>query len=208
MVDFTSLWRDFWERPMAYPLLRLYDQFMSIKRYEHMPFYFYPGGVSVVGQQKKLLDYIDWAVDAHEEARNPADKNKTFYMRSVYLYKNFLRYQNDTACNIMFETKSGRAVYDKLNSVISQSNLHFYIVAPIVHSLGFAWMSFFFRFRRIGVVPTLAIASAYYMAFSTINDVLYKVMVDGPVLAQARALKLDNQCQPVGSFKNRNITYK
>ena len=51
-----------------------------------MPFYFYPGGVSVVGLQDKLLGYIDWAVDAHEDARNPADANKNFYLRSIYFY--------------------------------------------------------------------------------------------------------------------------
>lgn len=164
---------------------------MGIKRYEHMPFYFYPGGVSVVGQQEKLLNLIDWGVDAHEEARNPADRGKNFYMRSIYIYKNFLRYQNDTVCNVMFEEKANRATYDKLNSVVSQGNLHFYASATMIHALGFAWMSFFFRFRRIGKIPTLAIASAYYMAFQTINNVLYKVMVDGPVLAQARAMKLD-----------------
>ena len=48
MPDFATLWRDTMERPLAYPLFRIYDQFMSIRRYEHMPFYFYPGGVSVV----------------------------------------------------------------------------------------------------------------------------------------------------------------
>ena len=86
MLDFTQLWRDFWERPLGYPLLKAYDAFMSIRRYEHMPFYFYPGGVSVVGLQDKLLGYIDWAVDAHEDARNPADANQSFYRRSIYFY--------------------------------------------------------------------------------------------------------------------------
>lgn len=82
---------------------------MGIKRYEHMPFYFYPSGVSVVSLEDKLLNYIDWAVDAHEEARNTADSNKTFYMRAVYLYDNYLRYQNDTVCNVMFDTQANKS---------------------------------------------------------------------------------------------------
>ena len=42
MGDWQSFWRDFSERPLAYPLFRVYGAFMDIKRYEHMPFYFYP----------------------------------------------------------------------------------------------------------------------------------------------------------------------
>ena len=59
-------------------------------------------------------------MDAHEEARNPADINRNFYKRSVYVKDNFLRYQNDTMCNMMFDVKASKAEYAKLNSVISQ----------------------------------------------------------------------------------------
>ena len=106
MLDWNTLWRDACERPLAYPLLNLYNQFMNIRRYEHMPFYFYPAGVSVVSIQDKLLGYIDWGVDAHEDARNTADANRVFYQRAVYFYKNFHRYQNDTMANAMFDTKA------------------------------------------------------------------------------------------------------
>lgn len=44
-----------------------------------MPFYFYPQGVSVVKIEDKLLNLADWAVDAHEESRNPNDRNRNFY---------------------------------------------------------------------------------------------------------------------------------
>ena len=54
--------------------------------------------------QDKILNYVDWCVDAHEDARNTNDKNKTFYMRAIYLFDNYLRYQNDTMANVMFET--------------------------------------------------------------------------------------------------------
>ena len=81
---------------------------MDIKRYEHMPYYFYPQGVSVVKIEDKIINFIDWTVDAHEEARNPNDRHRNFYQRSVYVLKNFLRYQNPTMCNVMFDTKATR----------------------------------------------------------------------------------------------------
>jgi len=86
MPDWYSIFRDFSEQPLVYPFLNLYTKFMHIKRYEHMPFYFYPSGVNVVGGLKSAQLYLDWAVDAHEEARNPQDRNKNFYMRAIYFY--------------------------------------------------------------------------------------------------------------------------
>jgi hypothetical protein len=71
-----------------------------------MPFYFYPTGVNVVSLQDRVINYLDWAVDAHEEARNNSDRNKSFYMRTVYCWDNYLRYQNDTVANIMYETQA------------------------------------------------------------------------------------------------------
>lgn len=73
-----------------------------------MPFYFYPQGVSVVNVEDKIINFVDWAVDAHEEARNPNDRNRNFYQRSVYVLRNFLRYQNPTMANVMFDTKATR----------------------------------------------------------------------------------------------------
>jgi len=86
----------------------MYGAFMDIKRYEHMPYYFYPQGVSVVNIEDKIINFMDWTVDAHEEARNTKDRNRNFYQRSVYVLKNFLRYQNPTLCNVMFDTKATR----------------------------------------------------------------------------------------------------
>ena len=134
------------------------------------------------------MNYIDWGVDAHEEARNPEDRNRNFYRRSVYVYNNFLRYQNTTVCNVMFDTKAPRNSYHKLNSVISLQNFKFYLAATTTHLLGFMYMSYFFRFRRVGAAPVLAIASAYYCAFDSVNNILYKAIVDKEVLATARSL--------------------
>ena len=41
-MDWYSVCRDLSEQPLAAPLLGLYNNFMNIKRYDHMPFYIYP----------------------------------------------------------------------------------------------------------------------------------------------------------------------
>ena len=98
MQDFNDWWspevwmREFWNRPIYYPILRFYGAFMDIKRYDKMPFYFAPTGASVVDYEDRLLNLIDWGYDAHEEARNTNDANRTFYARAVYVNQNFLRY--------------------------------------------------------------------------------------------------------------------
>jgi hypothetical protein len=67
--------------------------------------------------------------------------------------------------NMMFDAQAPRATYDRLNSIITEGNTKFYAAATLVHCTGFAFMSFFFRYRRIGAMPTVAIASAYFMIF-------------------------------------------
>ena len=64
MGDWTleQVYRDFWSKPLAYPLLRLYSDFMSIKRYDRMPFYFAPVGGKVVNYENILINYIDWLI--------------------------------------------------------------------------------------------------------------------------------------------------
>lgn len=79
MVDFQSFWRDVQERPLLFPVFNAYNNFMSIKRYDHFPFYIYPKGVSVNNFEERVLAFIDHLVDAHELERNKSDKNKSFY---------------------------------------------------------------------------------------------------------------------------------
>ena len=90
--DWETLYRDFWNRPLLTPFLAIYSQFMNIRRYDRMPFYFAPVGTQVVDYEDKILHYMDFLVDAHEEARNPGDKNRNFYQRTNYVIRNFLRY--------------------------------------------------------------------------------------------------------------------
>ena len=120
MADWTSLVRDLQERPLLYPLLRLPNAFLEIKRYDHMPFYFYPQGQRVVAFEDSVLKFLDFLVDAHELERNKADKNKGFYHRAHYVAGNFHRYSNDTMANLMFDTRLRQTEYDRLNSLMSR----------------------------------------------------------------------------------------
>ena len=72
MGDWTleQVYRDFWSRPVSYPILRLYNSFMNIKRYDRMPYYIAPTGTQIVNFEDDIINYIDWTVDAHEDTRN------------------------------------------------------------------------------------------------------------------------------------------
>ena len=85
-------------------MLAIYTAFMNIKRYDRMPFYFAPIGTKVVSFEDGIIKKLDYLIDAHEEPRNPGDRNRNFYERSNYVFRNYFRYQNDTLCNIMFDT--------------------------------------------------------------------------------------------------------
>lgn len=77
---------------------------MSIQRYDGMPFYIKPAGGRANDIHGNFVEFLDFLVDAHEENRNRADLNRTFYYRSVYVYNNFFRYLNPTMSNVMFDT--------------------------------------------------------------------------------------------------------
>lgn len=121
-MDWTSIWRDISEQPLSSPFFNLYYRFMNIKRYEHMPFYFYPAAKSWISFEDTIITFIDWLVDAHEQERNHNDINRTFYQRSLYVYQNFLRYQNDTMANLMFDTQLRKNDYARVNSLIDRKN--------------------------------------------------------------------------------------
>lgn len=103
----------------------------------------------------------------------------------------------------MYDTHASKLQYSKLNSACATGNLQFYLAATGVHSLGFMYMSYFFRYRRLGIVPTVGVAAAYYVMFENVNNILYKVMVDKKIIQQARRHGLDRHVQPVGTHINR-----
>ena len=172
-----------------------------------MPFYAAPAAETVVNYEDKIITFIDFLVDAHEEARNTSDRNRNFYQRSVYAYNNFLRYQNDTMCNMMFDVCAGKPEHARLNSIISQRNMAFYLSATAFHSAAFAWLSLVLRFRRITLIPTLAIGTVYFSVFQNVNNILYKLIVDQAVIKETRTLGYSAQVQPVGQRVNRGINF-
>lgn len=202
------MWRDFSNQPAAGPLLGLYYNFMNIKRYDHMPFYIYPSAKSWISFEDTIITFLDWLVDAHELERNKSDSARTFYQRSLYVYENFLRYQNDTMANVMFDTKLKKIDYDRLNSVASVGNTQFFLATSAFHTLGFMYLAYFFRFRRVTLAPAFGIACAYYYAFTKINNAAYKWFVDRPVMATARALGHDQHVQATGHHKNRGLNFQ
>jgi hypothetical protein len=210
MGDWTmeQIGRDFWSRPLLWPLLNVYSKIMHIKRYDRMPFYIAPAAGKVVDYENELINLLDWAVDAHEEARNKEDRNRNFYSRSVYFYNNYMRYQNDTVCNLMYDVQAPRPVYDKLNSAISQGNRIFYATTSVIHTVSLMYLAFFFRYRRVGKIPTLVLSGAYYIYFENINNIMYKLIVDKEVIKQARRLGFGAVVQPVGQPMNRGLGFQ
>ena len=69
------------------------------------------------------------------------------------------------------------------------------------------YLSFFFRYRRVSALPTLAIASAYYVFFENINNIMYKLIVDRAVIRDARIMGFSAQVQPVGQNKPRGLNF-
>ena len=107
----------------------------------------------------------------------------------------------------MFDVKAPRPVYDKVNSTVDQRNRGFFATASAVHTAAFMYLSFFFRYRRVSAVPTLAIASAYYIFFENANNIMYKLIVDQAVISETRKLGFAAQVQPVGQPKNRGLNF-
>ena len=189
-------------------MLGLYYNFMNIKRYDKMPFYIYPSAKSWISFEDTILTFIDWMVDAHELERNKADKNRSFYQRTLYVYENFLRYNNDTIANAMFDTQLRANDYSRLNSAVSVGNAQFFAATAAFHTLGFMYLAYFFRFRRVGLLPTLGISCAYYYAFTKVNNAAYKLLVDRPVIQTARDIGQEGIVQPQGHHKNRGHNFQ
>jgi hypothetical protein len=74
--------------------------------------------------------------------------------------------------------------------------------------LGFAYLAYFFRFRRVTLPAAFAISSAYYYFFTKSNNILSKVLVDRPIIAATRQVGLGSHVQPVGHFKNRGHNFQ
>ena len=107
----------------------------------------------------------------------------------------------------MFDTKASKFQYVKLNSAVASGSLQFYLAAGSFHTLSFMYMSYFFRYRRLGILSTVGVASAYFIVFENVNNILYKVFVDKKVIDEARRLGLHKHVQPVGTRVNRGVNF-
>jgi hypothetical protein len=91
----------------------------------------------------------------------------------------------------MFDTQLDKIQYDKVNTTIGQRNLTYYLSLTGFHTVTLMYLSYFFRFRRLNLVSTLVISSAYYYFFTKVNNIAYKLIVDSAVISQTRALGLE-----------------
>ena len=73
--------------------------------------------------------------------------------------------------------------------------------------MAFLYMTFIFRYRRLSALSTLAVGSAYYVAFENVNNILYKLLVDRVVIREAREQGLGRHVQPVGTQVPRSFNY-
>ena len=85
--------------------------------------------------------------------------------------------------------------------------MKFYLAASAFHVFGFMFLSYHFRYRRMGLLPTLGVATFYYIVFENANNILYKVLVDRKVIETARRMGLDRHVQPVGQKVNRTVNF-
>ena len=66
--------------------------------------------------------------------------------------------------------------------------MKYYATATVTHTLLFSYLSFFFRFRRLNRPQVLFVGSAYYLAFGLINNILYKTIIDRPIINEVRKM--------------------
>ena len=161
----------------------------------------------MVSFEDSVVNFLDYLVDAHELERNKSDGHKNFYNRARYVSGNFLRYSNDTMANLMFDTKLRQSEYDRMNSVVAVQQAKYFGATTLSHFTILAYSSYFFRYRRLGKLQVAAVGGAYCYAFGAINSILYKLIVDKPIIAEARAIGQGQHVQPTGSSKPRGLNY-
>ena len=149
-----SGWYDYFrEGPMLLPFYAIYDTFMNIERGNSFPFYIFPGVKKVGEKEDTVVSFIDNLVDIHEIERNHSDANRNFYERLLYVVTNIHRHQNDTLVNLTFDKRLPKPHYDKLNSVMAVRFWTYMASMTTLHTLSFAYLCYFFRYRRLSVAP-------------------------------------------------------
>jgi len=107
----------------------------------------------------------------------------------------------------MFDTQLRKCEYDRLNSVVDRQTALFYGTTSLVHVMGLSWTTYMLRYRTLSKPQVLAVGTAMYFAFNEINSIGYKLMVDRPVIAEARSVGAQKWIQPTGSLRARGHNY-
>lgn len=162
LIDWETFWRDFQELPLNYPILRAYSAFMNIRRYEKFPFYIYPGSVSVSSFEDKILNFTDYMVDAHELERRKVNYAESFYQRANFVSRNFLYYSNDTMANCYYDGRLRDSEYERLDSTMHVGQVKFFGSALVTHVTILAYLSYFFRYRRLTKTQAVVVGTLYY----------------------------------------------
>ena len=191
LIDWEAFIRDVQELPLNYPLLRAYSAFMNIRRYDKFPFYIYPGSKSVSNLEDKILIFTDYLVDAHELERRKLNYAQSFYQRANFVSRNFLYYSNDTMANCYYDGRLRDSEYQRLDSIMQVSQVKYFGSTLLTHMTILAYMSYFFRYRRLTKLQTLGVGTLYYYAFGYINNSLYKIFVDRNIIATTRSMGLE-----------------
>lgn len=97
--------------------------------------------------------------------------------------------------------------YDRLNAGIDYNTKLYYASATATHILTLAYASYFFRYRTLNKLQVLGVATAWYFAFPQINNIQYKLMVEKPLIDEARKMGAGKHVQPNGTYKNRGLNY-
>ena len=154
-----------------------------------------------------MLKFIDYAVDAHELERRKIIYHHNFYNRANYVARNFLWYSNDTMANCYYDAKLRDSEYQRLDSVMELGLVKYYGTATMFHFSMFAYMAFFFRYRRLTKLQVAGVGTAYWFAFNQVNEIMYKLCVDKNIINAARAMELNKHIQPNGTHKPRGFNY-
>ena len=159
------------------------------------------------GRKDKIINFVDYLVDSHELERRKLVYPHSFYQRANFVGKNFLYYSNDTMANCYYDARLRDSEYDRLESVMHMSQAKFFGSAFATHFTVLAYMTYFFRYRRLTKLQTVAVGTLYFYAFSAINSSLYKIFVDKDVISTARTMGLEQHIQPCGTKKARGLNF-
>ena len=107
----------------------------------------------------------------------------------------------------MFDTRIRKSDYDRLNSICSTQSAFYYAGASLMHLTILAYASFFFRFRRLTKLQVGVVGTAYYYGFQSVNETLYKLLVDKKIIDAARKMGYEQHIQPNGTLKNRGLNF-